>query len=132
MLLPHFAYHGFGSGKFHSKLNTDHYHGFTLAIPRDKLPAMSTITVILEADDDGTLHLPLPAELRHGKVEVTATLKAVGDASPTALRATPDEVARRNAALAELRGLGGLRDVIPDPMEWQREMRRDRSLPGRA
>lgn len=36
---------------------------------------MSTFTAILEADADGTLHLPLPEELRHGKVEVTATLK---------------------------------------------------------
>ena len=33
---------------------------------------MSTITAILEAHADGTLHLPLPAELRHGKIEVTA------------------------------------------------------------
>jgi hypothetical protein len=42
---------------------------------------MSTINVILEPDADGTLHLPLPPELRHVKVEVTATLKpANGDA----------------------------------------------------
>jgi hypothetical protein len=38
---------------------------------------VSTITAILEADADGTLHLPLPPELRQGKVEVVATLKAV-------------------------------------------------------
>ena len=30
---------------------------------------MSTITAILEPDADGTLHLPLPEELRHGKVK---------------------------------------------------------------
>ena len=36
---------------------------------------MSTITVILEAASDGTLHLPVPEELRHGKVEVVATLR---------------------------------------------------------
>ena len=36
---------------------------------------MGTITVILEADVDGTLHLPLPAEFREGKVRVTATLE---------------------------------------------------------
>lgn len=36
---------------------------------------MSTITAILEADVDGTLHLPLPAELRRGKVRVIATLE---------------------------------------------------------
>ena len=36
---------------------------------------MSTITVILEPDSDGTRHLPLPPELRHGKLKVTATLE---------------------------------------------------------
>jgi len=92
---------------------------------------MSTITAILEADADGTLHLPLPTELRHGKVEVTATLKAVNGTSATALRATPEMVARRKAALQELRRLGGLREVIPDPIAWQREQRQDRPLPGR-
>lgn len=44
---------------------------------------MSTITAILEADADGTLHLPLPAELRHGKIEVTATLKPADGAATT-------------------------------------------------
>ncbi len=36
---------------------------------------MSTITVILETAPDGTLHLPVPEELRHGKIEVVATLR---------------------------------------------------------
>ena len=45
--------------------------------------------------------------------------------------ATPEMVARRKEALRELRGLGGLRGVIPDPVAWQREMRQDRPLPGR-
>jgi len=44
---------------------------------------MSTIKAILEVNADGTLHLPLPAELRHGKIEVSATLKpADGNALP--------------------------------------------------
>ena len=34
---------------------------------------MSTITAIVEAGADGTLHLPLPAGLRHGKVIVMAS-----------------------------------------------------------
>ena len=34
-------------------------------------------------------------------------------------------------ALKELRKLGGLRHVIPDPVAWQREIRKDRPLPGR-
>jgi hypothetical protein len=92
---------------------------------------MSTITAILEADADGTLHLPLPADLRHGKIEVTATLKPVNATSCTVRRARPEEVAPRKAALTELRALGGLRDLIPDPLSWQREMRQDRPLPGR-
>jgi hypothetical protein len=41
---------------------------------------MSTITAILEPDPDGSLHLPLPPELRHTAVKVTATLEAA-DAS---------------------------------------------------
>lgn len=35
---------------------------------------MNTITAILEPDADGTPHLPLPENLRQGKVIVTATL----------------------------------------------------------
>ncbi len=41
---------------------------------------MSTITAILEPNVDGTLHLPLPAELRHGKVRIIATLEPVAAA----------------------------------------------------
>ncbi len=37
---------------------------------------MTTITAILEADADGSVHLPLPPELRHSTVQVTATLEA--------------------------------------------------------
>ncbi len=36
---------------------------------------MSTIKAILEASEDGTLHLPLPPELRGGKLNVTATVE---------------------------------------------------------
>jgi hypothetical protein len=43
---------------------------------------MSTITVILEPDADGTLHLPLPEELRHGKVRVEARLEAAEPEAP--------------------------------------------------
>jgi hypothetical protein len=45
---------------------------------------MSTITAILEPDPDGSLHLPLPPELRHAPVKVTATLEplAVSGARP--------------------------------------------------
>ena len=92
---------------------------------------MSTITVILEADPDGTLHLPLPAELRLGKIQVTATLQPANGTTPAVPRATPEMLQRRREAFQKLRELGGLRDVIPDPVAWQREMRQDRPLPGR-
>ena len=85
---------------------------------------MSTITAVLEADADGTLHLPVPQDLRRGKVKVVATLETAtpsGEEKP----GTPLE------ALKELRKLGGLRHVIPDPVAWQREQRKERPLPGR-
>ncbi len=75
---------------------------------------MNTITVILEPDPDGTLHLPLPPGLRHGKVKVEARLeRAEHDAAP---RAT-----------SSLKGFGALRGKIwmaPDfnePLEDLRE-----------
>jgi hypothetical protein len=100
---------------------------------------MNRITAILEAHPDGTVHLPVPAELRRGKVEVTATLRAAPDADsgdpsilPSSLpRATPEMLQRRKEAFAALRAMGGLNDVISDPAAWQREMRQDRPLPGR-
>lgn len=92
---------------------------------------METIVAILEPDADGTLHLPLPEGLRHGKVEVTATLSAAsGGANPIPVT-TPEMLARRAEAIERLRALGGLKDIIPDPVAWQREMREDRPLPGR-
>jgi hypothetical protein len=92
---------------------------------------MSIITAILEVDDDGTLHLPLPLGFGHGKVEVTATLRAVSESSGVAV-VSPEQVIRRRAALLELRKLGGLQTVIPDPVEWQHEQREDRTLPGQG
>jgi len=90
---------------------------------------MSTITAILEADPDGTLHLPLPPELRQRRIEITATMRAADTSA--AVHQTTDNVHRRKAALQALRELGGLGDVIPDPIAWQREARRDRPQPGR-
>jgi hypothetical protein len=85
---------------------------------------MSTITAILEADADGTLHLPLPIELRKSKLRVTATLQAVRDSSE---RPTQEDAL---AALCKLRELGTFK-MITDPMAWQGEIRQDRPLPGR-
>jgi len=43
---------------------------------------MSTITAILEPDEDGTLHLPLPEDLKSGKIRVVATLEPA-ESSPS-------------------------------------------------
>lgn len=42
---------------------------------------MSTITAILEPNADGTLHLPLPKELRQQRVRVKAELEPATAAS---------------------------------------------------
>ncbi len=84
---------------------------------------MSTITAILEADADGTLHLPLPADVPRGKIKVTATLEAQEEG-------WPERRARAMAALGRLAARGGIRS-IPDPVAWQREQRKDCPLPGR-
>ena len=84
---------------------------------------MSTITVVLEPDADGTLHLPLPMELRRGKVKVVATLESEPVAVPSR-GGTPLE------ALKELRKLGAFKDIT-NPVAWKREQRLDRPLPGR-
>ena len=46
-------------------------------------PCMSTITAILEADADGTLHLPLPSFLQTGKVKITAMLEPAPNEAPS-------------------------------------------------
>jgi len=91
---------------------------------------MNTISAILDPSPDGTLHVPVPDELRGRKVAITATLRAAEEAIGP-LKASPEAVALRKQLLQELRDLGGLSDVIPDPAAWQREMREDRPLPGR-
>ena len=84
----------------------------------------------MEADADGTLHLPLAWELRHGKIEVAAMRKAADGISSAVLRATPGMLQRHKEAFQSPRALGGLRDAIPDPVSWQRGLRQDRALPG--
>lgn len=83
---------------------------------------MSTITAILEADVDGSLHLPVPAELRRGKLKVSATIEPVG-ADVTSL----DAAVR---ALHRLRERGTFAEVS-DAVAWQREQRKDRVIAGR-
>ena len=101
---------------------------FTQPTPWAILCSMSTITATLEADADGTLHLPVPHNLRRGKVRVVATLETESEIAPPGNGATPGTPLE---ALKELRKLGGLRRLIPDPVAWQREQRKERPLPGR-
>jgi hypothetical protein len=63
---------------------------------------MSTITAILDADDDGTLHLPLPPELRSQRIRVTAQLEPLAADS----RKIPSQSAEA------LRGFGCLRGKL--------------------
>lgn len=85
---------------------------------------MSTFTAILEADADGTLHVPLPRELQNGRVRIVATLER--DPLATEIeKGTPLD------ALKQLRTLGGVREKIADPVAWQKEQRAERPLPGR-
>lgn len=45
---------------------------------------MSTITAILDPNEDGTLHLPLPAEWRHQSIKVRAEMEPVAASRPRA------------------------------------------------
>ena len=63
------------------------------------MSSMSTIKAILEADADGTLHLPLPPQLRQGKLSVTATIE-------------PAPVQIDDSIASRLRGFGCLKGKI--------------------
>lgn len=89
---------------------------------------MKKIVATLEADADGTVHLPLPPELRQGRVKVTATVEQAPEVRD------PEAEARRKRAIHEVMEKIRARDpfaTISDSVEWQREMREDRPLPGR-
>ncbi|MEO7318065.1 MAG: hypothetical protein ABIZ56_03640 [Chthoniobacteraceae bacterium] len=118
---------------------------------------MSTITVLLEPDADGTLHLRLPKAMWRSKVRVVATPledePADGPLAPEVEAAVmkaiqqlrehaglqrrelpPEELARRREAARD--ALRRLRESNPyldlaDPVAWQREIREDRRLPFR-
>lgn len=79
---------------------------------------MSTVTAILEPDSEGCLHLPVPVEMRGGKVKVIASLEqaaantdsrsddkieeALSQAQPGVLLPVSEEAARRVAAVRAL------------------------------
>jgi hypothetical protein len=84
---------------------------------------MSTITAVLDADPDGTVHVPLPPDLRGTRVRVEARLEAAQPVvqAKGGLRAIMREIRERNP----------FREIA-DPVGWQRETREDVSLPGRG
>jgi hypothetical protein len=87
---------------------------------------IGTISAILEAHPDGSLHLPVPPELRAGKIRVEATLEAV-----TAPPANEEERrARLREAMRRIRERDPFRSIA-DPVAWQRAMREDVTLPER-
>lgn len=97
---------------------------------------MNTLQTEAEITADGSVKLlsPLPAWLKPGRAQIILTLKT--DPGETTkpprqkLVATPEMVEAREAALEEIRRLDPFRDIA-DPVAWQREIRKDRPLPGR-
>jgi bifunctional DNA-binding transcriptional regulator/antitoxin component of YhaV-PrlF toxin-antitoxin module len=97
---------------------------------------------ILTLDPDGRLSLPEGYRLRHhlqggSRLRVAEdarriVLEPVEEATPRlSSERTPDAGRRMAAALEKLAASGAVAR-IEDPVEWQREIRRDRPLPGRG
>lgn len=96
---------------------------------------MNTLETDIEIGADGSVKLlsPLPAWLRPGRARVLMTVESARGQDPPQrqkLTATPEMIACRAAALEEIRKLNPYR-AVADPVEWQREIRQDRPLPGR-
>ena len=112
---------------------------------------MSIINAVFEPDVDGTVHLPVPDELRGQRIQISATITAV-EAPPEVAECAPPwtdadrqwildilEQGQSNKKsngpallkiMEEAAARGGIQS-IPDPIAWQREQRADRPLPGR-
>ncbi len=103
-----------GSPCLREKIRPD--SAFAIRSPVRYCFVMSTITAILDPDVDGTLHLPLPADMRSSKVKVTATLESVGS------RPSQSQTLEALRALSRLGTFAG----IKDPVAWQQEVREDR------
>lgn len=96
---------------------------------------MNTLETDVEVSADGSLKLlsPLPEWLKPGRMRVLLSVPEASTTKPKRVipTATPEMLAKRAAALEGLRAMGGLKDVIPDPAAWQREIREDVALAGR-
>ncbi|MFW6336932.1 MAG: hypothetical protein ACOC3G_07370 [Phycisphaeraceae bacterium] len=69
-----------------------------------------------------------PAEQKSRRVRVV--LEDETEQDPIIHRPTPEQKRQAYAAIERLRAQGGIKS-IPDPSAWQREIRKDRPLPGR-
>ena len=94
---------------------------------------MKTLETDIEIGADGSMKLlsPLPAWLKPGRAHVLMSVESV-DEKPKRqkLTASPEMLAQRATALEKVRQLNPYRE-IEDPVEWQRDIRQDRPLPGR-
>lgn len=84
---------------------------------------MSIVSTILEASPDGTLHLPVPPNLRGIRVRVEARLEAA--------RPETDKTEGLRSIMREIRKRNPFGSIV-DPVAWQRETREDVMLPGRS
>ncbi len=94
---------------------------------------MNTLETDIEIGADGSVRLlsPLPAWIKPGRAHVLMTVESMEEKPKRQkLTASPEMIARREAALEEIRKLNPYRDMT-DSVAWQREMREDRPLPGR-
>ncbi len=94
---------------------------------------MNTLETDIEIGADGSVRLlsPLPAWLKPGRAHVLMTVESVEEKPKRRqLTATPEMIARREAALENVRKINPYRDIT-DPVEWQREIREDRPQQGR-
>jgi hypothetical protein len=96
---------------------------------------VNSLETDVEVGVDGSLRLlsPLPEWLKPGRAHVVLTVREEGVVKGKRVipNATAEMLAKRVAALEGLRASGGLGEIIPDPMAWQREIREDVVLPGR-
>jgi len=86
--------------------------------------ALTTLTAQAEITPDHRprIDVPVSAELPAGRIEVTV---ALAKPPPKLVSHNRDAV----KFIEEIAARGGL--DIPDPVAWQREVRKDRPLPGR-
>ena len=85
---------------------------------------MTALHQTVEIQEDRKLHLhldiDLPPDVPLGTADVTVSI----------LPKKKPDIKKAIAALRRLQELGGLQ-CFGDPLEWQREERKDRPLPGR-